>query len=484
MLDLRGSVIASSYIVAAVLFIFGLKQLSSPSTARSGNRLAAIGMVIALAATLLDRQIVSFWTIAIGTLIGAVMGVYFGRTVQMTAMPQMVALFNGMGGATAALVSVAEFLRLTRIGESIGAGEATSIVLGTAIGAVSFTGSIIAFGKLQEILPGKPLQFPLQRLVNGLILLAVIVLGVIVVSSTSGMFAFSLADQSSLSALATASGALWILFGAALLLGAMFVLPIGGGDMPVVISTLNSLTGLAAALTGFVLHNQMLVVAGVLVGASGTLLTLLMSTAMNRSVGNVLFGAFGAGSSVAGAQATAVGRSVRQTTPEDTAIALAYARNVVVVPGYGLAVAEAQHTVRELATDLEGRGVDVKYAIHPVAGRMPGHMNVLLAEANVPYDQLLEMDQGNGQFPQTDVVLVGGAYDVVNPAARDDPSSPIYGMPILDVDRARNIIVLKRSMGHGFAGIDNALFYHEKTRMLFGDARQSLTQIGQALKAA
>ena len=457
--------IAVSYIVAAVLFIFGLKELSSPSTARAGNRLAAIGMAIALAATLLDRQIVSFWTIAIGTAIGAAMGIYFGRTVQMTAMPQMVALFNGMGGATAALVSVAEYLRLSRLGEPIGVGESTSIVLGTAIGAISFTGSIIAFGKLQEILPGKPLQFPLQRVVNGLILLAVVVLGAMVVFGSG-------------------TSTLWMLFAAALLLGAMFVLPIGGGDMPVVISILNSLTGLAAALTGFVLHNQMLVVAGVLVGASGTLLTLLMSTAMNRSVGNVLFGAFGAASSDPSSLASAVVRTVRQTTPEDTAIALAYARNVVVVPGYGLAVAEAQHTVRELATDLEKRGVNVKYAIHPVAGRMPGHMNVLLAEANVPYDQLLEMDQVNGQFPQTDVVLVVGANDVVNPAARDDPASPIYGMPILDVDRARNIIVLKRSMGHGFAGIDNALFYDEKTRMLFGDARQSLTQIGQALKTA
>ena len=465
MLDLRASVIAVSYIVASVLFIFGLKQLSSPATARSGNRLAAIGMALALAATLIDRQIISFWTIAIGTLIGAAMGIYFGRTVQMTAMPQMVALFNGMGGATAALVSVAEYLRLAGHGEVIGVGEATSIVLGTAIGAISFTGSIIAFGKLQEILPGKPLQFPLQRVVNGLVMLAVIVLAVMVVTGAP-------------------TSTMWLLFAAALLLGAMFVLPIGGGDMPVVISILNSLTGLAAALTGFVLHNQMLVVAGVLVGASGTLLTLLMSTAMNRSVANVLFGAFGAGGSDAGAQATAVARTVRQTTPEDTAIALAYARNVVVVPGYGLAVAEAQHTVRELATDLEKRGVNVKYAIHPVAGRMPGHMNVLLAEANVPYDQLLEMEQVNGQFPQTDVVLVVGANDVVNPAARDDPSSPIYGMPILDVDRAQNIIVLKRSMGHGFAGIDNALFYHEKTRMLFGDARKSLTEIEQALKTA
>jgi len=465
MLELRASVIAISYIVAAVLFIFGLKRLSSPATARSGNRIAAIGMALALGVTLLDRQIVSFWTIAIGTLIGAVMGVYFARTVQMTAMPQMVALFNGMGGATAALVSVAEFLRLSRLGERIGVGESTSIVLGTVIGAISFTGSIIAFGKLQEILPGRPLQFPLQRVINALILLAVVALGVFVVAGGG-------------------SPALWALFAVALVLGAMFVLPIGGGDMPVVISILNSLTGLAAALTGFVLHNQMLVVAGVLVGASGTLLTLLMSTAMNRSVGNVLFGAFGATSSDPAAASAAVGRTVRQTTPEDTAIALAYARSVVIVPGYGLAVAEAQHTVRELATDLEKRGVDVKYAIHPVAGRMPGHMNVLLAEANVPYDQLLEMDQVNGEFPQTDVVLVVGANDVVNPAARDDPTSPIYGMPILDVDRARNIIVLKRSMGHGFAGIDNALFYHEKTRMLFGDARQSLTQVGQALKTA
>src|SRR5437763_5290025 len=298
MLVVRGSVIAVSYIVAAILFIFGLKQLSSPSTARAGNRLAAIGMAIALGATLLDRQIVSFWIIAIGTLIGAAIGVYFGRTVQMTAMPQMVALFNGMGGATAALVSVAEFLRLTRIGDLIGVGESTSIVLGTAIGAISFTGSLIAFGKLQEILPGRPLQFPMQRLINALILLAVLVLGAMVVVRRG-------------------SPTLWTLFAVALLLGAMFVLPIGGGDMPVVISILNSLTGLAAALTGFVLHNQMLVVAGVLVGASGTLLTLLMSTAMNRSVWNVLFGAFGATSGDAGASATAAGDTLPPPTPAD-----------------------------------------------------------------------------------------------------------------------------------------------------------------------
>ncbi len=466
MLDLRESVIAATYVVAAVLFIFGLKRLSSPATARSGNRLAAAGMALALAVTLLDRQILSFWTIALGMLIGAGIGTYFARTVQMTAMPQMVALFNGMGGATAALVSVAEYLRLVRVGTATGAGEETSIVLGTVIGAVSFTGSLIAFGKLQEILPGKPLQFPLQRVTNAVLLLALAGLGFMVVVGTSEPVA------------------LWLVLGAALLLGGLFVLPIGGGDMPVVISILNSLTGLAAALTGFVLHNQMLVVAGVLVGASGTLLTLLMSNAMNRSVANVLFGAFGATPDGGAAATDTVQRSIRQTTAEDTAIALAYARSVVVVPGYGLAVAEAQHTVRELATDLEKRGVDVKYAIHPVAGRMPGHMNVLLAEANVPYDQLLEMDQVNGEFAQTDVVLVVGANDVVNPAARDDPASPIYGMPILDVDKARIIIVLKRSMGHGFAGIENALFHHEKTRMLFGDARQSLVQIGQALKTA
>ena len=466
MLDVRESIIAVAYIISAVLFIFGLKRLSSPATARSGNQLAAFGMVLALAVTLLDRQIISFWTIGIGTLLGAAIGTYFARTVQMTAMPQMVALFNGMGGATAALVSVAEFIRLISTGEAVGRGETTSIVLGTIIGAISFTGSLIAFGKLQEILPGKPIQFPLQRLFNGLLLLAIIALGVAIVIGT------------------TATTGLWGLFALALALGVMFVLPIGGGDMPVVISILNSLTGLAAALTGLVLHNQMLVVAGVLVGASGTLLTLLMSTAMNRSVANVLFGAFGATPATDAATATMGQRSIRQTTSDDTAIALAYARSVVIVPGYGLAVAEAQHTVRELATDLEKRGVNVKYAIHPVAGRMPGHMNVLLAEANVPYDQLLEMDQVNGEFAQTDVVLVVGANDVVNPAARDDPSSPIYGMPILDVDKARNIIVLKRSMGHGFAGIDNALFYDDKTRMLFGDARKSLTQVAEALKTA
>ncbi|HEX6533178.1 MAG TPA: NAD(P)(+) transhydrogenase (Re/Si-specific) subunit beta [Gemmatimonadaceae bacterium] len=465
MLGPRESIIAVAYIVASVLFIFGLKRLSSPATARSGNQLAAVGMAIALGVTLLDRQIISFWELGLGIAIGAAVGIYFARTVQMTAMPQMVALFNGMGGATAALVSLAEYLRLASEA-SVGAGESASVVAGTAIGAISFTGSLIAFGKLQELLSGKPFQFPLQRVLNALVALAIVALGVMLTMGNGG------------------TGTLWWVFGLSLLLGVLLILPIGGGDMPVVISTLNSLTGMAAALTGFVLHNQMLVVAGVLVGASGSLLTILMGKAMNRSLANVMFGAFGAGDGAATGAAGGVPRTVRQTTAEDTAIALAYARNVVIVPGYGLAVAEAQHTVRELSQELEKRGVNVKFAIHPVAGRMPGHMNVLLAEANIPYDQLLEMEQVNGDFDHTDVVLVVGANDVVNPAAREDPSSPIYGMPILDVDKARNVIVLKRSMGHGFAGIDNALFYRDRTRMLFGDAKKSLQGLVEALKAA
>jgi NAD(P) transhydrogenase subunit beta len=382
----------------------------------------------------------------------------------MTAMPQLGGLLNGRGGGTAALVSLAEYMRLAREAPPVGPGESHSVALGTAIGAVSFTGSIIAFAKLQELLSGKPHQFPLQRLVNLVLTIAIALLAVLLITGAGGM------------------PALWGVFIVALALGALLVLPIGGGDMPVVISTLNALTGMAAAFTGFVLHNQMLVVAGILVGASGTLLTILMGRAMNRSLANVMFGAFGATGTAGAATAGGIPRTVRQTTAEDTAIALAYARNVVIVPGYGLAVAEGQHAVRELSQELERRGVDVKFAIHPVAGRMPGHMNVLLAEANIPYDQLLEMEQVNGNFGNTDVVLVVGANDVVNPAAREDPTSPIYGMPILDVDKARNVIVLKRSMGHGFAGIDNALFYRDRTRMLFGDAKRSLTDLVEALK--
>lgn len=459
------SIIEITYLVAAVLLIVGLKRLSSPATARSGNRLAAVGVLLALLVTLLGQGVVSYVGIIVGVVIGGGIGIFAGRKVQMTAMPQMVGLLNGLGGGTAALVSLAEYMRLARDAPPVGPGESLSVALGTAIGAVSFTGSIIAFAKLQELLSGKPQQFPMQRLVNLVLAVAIALLAVLLISGTGGM------------------PALWAILVVALALGTLLVLPIGGGDMPVVISTLNALTGMAAAFTGFVLHNQMLVVAGILVGASGTLLTILMGRAMNRSLANVLFGAFGATGGAAAAAEGGIPRTVRQTTAEDTAIALAYARSVVVVPGYGLAVAEGQHAVRELSQELEKRGVDVKFAIHPVAGRMPGHMNVLLAEANIPYDQLLEMEQVNGNFGNTDVVLVVGANDVVNPAAREDPASPIYGMPILDVDKARNVIVLKRSMGHGFAGIDNALFYRDRTRMLFGDAKRSLTDLVESLKA-
>jgi NAD(P) transhydrogenase subunit beta len=458
------SIIEATYLVAAVLLIIGLKRLSSPATARSGNRLAAVGVLLALLVTLLDKGVVSYGGIIIGVIIGGGLGIIAGRKVQMTAMPQMVGLLNGLGGGTAALVSLAEYMRLARDAPPVGPGESLSVALGTAIGAVSFTGSIIAFAKLQELLSGKPHQFPMQRIVNLILAIAMAALALLLITGTGGM------------------PALWGILIVALALGALLVLPIGGGDMPVVISTLNALTGMAAAFTGFVLHNQMLVVAGILVGASGTLLTILMGRAMNRSLANVMFGAFGATGTTDAAAAGGIPRTVRQTTAEDTAIALAYARNVVVVPGYGLAVAEGQHAVRELSQELERRGVDVKFAIHPVAGRMPGHMNVLLAEANIPYDQLLEMEQVNGNFGNTDVVLVVGANDVVNPAEREDPTSPIYGMPILDVDKARNVIVLKRSMGHGFAGIDNALFYRDRTRMLFGDAKRSLTDLVEALK--
>jgi len=464
MLDTRASIIAITYIVASVLLILGLRRLSSPATARSGNLLAGIGVFMALAITLLDRHIVSYWEIALGVAIGGAIGIVSARKVQMTAMPQMVGLLNGLGGGTAALVSVSEYLRLSQSAH-VGAGEGASVVLGTTIGAVSFMGSVVAFAKLQELMSGKPFQFPLQRVVNALLLLAIIVLGLMVVAGPG------------------TTTMVWIIFAIALVLGTLLVLPIGGGDMPVVISTLNALTGCAAAFTGLVLHNQMLVVAGILVGASGSLLTMLMGRAMNRSLGNVMFGAFGAGDTAAAVVAGGVPKTVRQTTAEDTAIALAYARKVIIVPGYGLAVAEGQHAVRELAQELERRGVDVKFAIHPVAGRMPGHMNVLLAEANIPYDQLVEMEQVNGDFDSTDVALVVGANDVVNPAAREDPASPIYGMPILDVDKARNVVVLKRSMGHGFAGIDNALFYRDRTRMLFGDAKKSLSALAEALKS-
>lgn len=463
----RDAAIDISYIVAAVLFIIGLKRLSHPSTARQGNWLAALGMAVAIIATLFIEGLHNHLWIIIGLVIGAAASVYPSRVVKMTAMPQMVAIFNGMGGATAALVAIVEFQHK----ELIPTGESISIVLGVIIGSISFTGSAIAFAKLQELMSGRPITYPSQQVINAVIAVAVVVLAVVTVLLGDAGLARVL---------------IVLLFAAALVLGVLLVLPIGGADMPVVIAILNSLTGVAAALTGFIMNNQAMVVAGALVGASGSLLTYLMAKAMNRSVTNVLFGAFGAVTTTAGGPSGAEGEALpmREATPDDAAVPLAYAERVIIVPGYGLAVAQAQHIVRELAEVLEERGVDVKYAIHPVAGRMPGHMNVLLAEANVPYEDLREMDEINDDFAAADVAIVVGANDVTNPAARTDPSSPIYGMPILNVDQAKSILVLKRGRGAGFAGIENELFTNPKTSMLFGDARESLTELVAAVKEA
>ena len=462
---MRANPIDIAYLVTGVLFILGLKYLSSPKSARTGNRLAAVGMVIAIVATLLDRHIVSFTVIAIGVVVGAAIGIAAAQAVKMTAMPQMVALFNGAGGAAAALVASADFLGLAAHGPHLPADQSVAIMLSTLIGSVSFAGSIVAFMKLQELLTGRPLTFGGQHLVNGLVLLIAVAGAVAVVGGMASLPIFLIAA------------------GSALLLGVLFVLPIGGADMPVIISLLNACTGIAASMTGFVLENNVLIISGALVGASGTLLTVLMGRAMNRPLTNVLFGAFGAkGGTVAAAGATAKG-NVRAASVDDVAVMLAYAHQVIVVPGYGMAVAQAQHAVRDLATQLEEKGVTVKYAIHPVAGRMPGHMNVLLAEANVPYPSLYDMDDINPEFPRTDVALVIGANDVTNPAARNDKSSPIYGMPILDVDKAQHIVVLKRSMRSGFAGIDNPLYEDPNCVMLFGDARDSVEKLIAGVKA-
>ncbi|MFN8590942.1 MAG: NAD(P)(+) transhydrogenase (Re/Si-specific) subunit beta [Thermomicrobiales bacterium] len=465
-LDNRVVLINIAYLIAAICFIIGLKLLSSPASARRGNQIAAAGMAVALIATLFMPGLQNLPLILVGLLIGGVASAYVARIVKMTSMPQMVAIFNGMGGATAALVSLVEFQHRS----SIGRGEIISIVLGLIIGSISFAGSMIAFGKLQELKSPFLRPSPVLRKFNPLVGVGVLVIGLIII----------LLGQSAFSSLLIV-----ILLLAALALGAMMVQPIGGADMPVVIAVLNSMTGVAAALTGFVLNNQALIIAGILVGASGSFLTLLMAKAMNRSVANVLFGSWGAAAvSGGGAAGAAPEMPMREATPDDAAIPLAYAEKVVIVPGYGLAVAQAQHVVRELAETLQERGVDVKYAIHPVAGRMPGHMNVLLAEANVPYDDLFEMDQINDDFANTDVAIVVGANDVTNPAARDDPSSPIYGMPILNVDQAKQIYVLKRGRGAGFAGIENMLFYNPKTSMLLGDAKDSLTKLVGAVKEA
>ncbi len=455
------------YLLAAVLFIIGLKRLASPATARGGNTLAAVGMLLAIVATLFDRQIITFEWIIAGVIVGSAIGVILARTVKMTAMPQMVGLLNGFGGGASAFVASAELLTPGGVGANGDIYAGITIALSILVGAVTFWGSLVAFGKLQEIVTGRAVTYPFQKTLNALLLLAIIASGVWMVVVPHNMPAFIL------------------LLVLSSLLGILSVMPIGGADMPVVIALLNSYSGIAAALTGFVISNHGLIISGALVGASGIILSEIMCRAMNRSLANVLFGAFGSGGEGAAGPAGAVGdKTVRSVTAEDAAMMMAYARLVIIVPGYGLAVAQAQHEVRELANEIEKRGGEVKYAIHPVAGRMPGHMNVLLAEANVPYDKLYDMDQINPEFERADVALVIGANDVVNPAARNDPSSPLYGMPILDVDHAHHAIVMKRSMRPGFAGVDNQLFYEPKTSMLFGDAKDSLKKLITEVKNA
>ena len=468
MIDFNTIVAPLLDLVAIACFIFGLHLLNAPPSARQGNRLAAVGMFIALAIVLVQTLGVGWWAIAIGTVIGGSIGVIAAVRVKMTAMPQMVALYNGAGGGAAALIGAVEFANFINTGgTAFNPVISVSLVLSMIIGAISFAGSIIAFLKLQELMTGRPITYPGQQVVNGLILLAIVGLG--------GWF---IATGGQVPVVAFLG-----LFAAALILGVLFVLPIGGADMPVVISLLNSFTGLAVAITGFEIDSVLLIICGALVGASGTILTVDMSKAMNRSLTNVLFGAFGSGGGSEPAGGASGGpQNVRSVNADDVAVMLAYASKVMIVPGYGMAVAQAQHSVKALADQLEKRGVKVLYAIHPVAGRMPGHMNVLLAEANVPYEALLDLDEANAEFPTTDVALVIGANDVTNPAARNVKTSPIYGMPILDVDRAANVIVLKRSMRSGFAGIENPLYELPNTAMLFGDAKASVDALTAAVK--
>ncbi len=453
------------YLVAAALLILGLKRLSSPATARSGNLLASLGMLIAVVVTLLDRDIVRYELILVGIALGALIGAVLAQTIRMTAMPQMVAIFNGLGGGASALIAVSEFVRLTRDGGAISTDLSLTIALGTLIGLVTLSGSVVAFGKLQDLIASRPVTFPLQRSLSLVLFLGLLAMVVYLVAFSASMEVYI------------------ALGGVSLLLGVLLVVRIGGADMPVVISLLNSYSGVAAAAAGFVLDNLMLIIGGSFVGAAGLILTQIMTKAMNRSLANVVFGAFGAMAGAGGVQTGDDDRAVRDVTAEDAAVLLAYSRSVIFVPGYGLAVAQAQHQVRELADLLEARGVTVRYAIHPVAGRMPGHMNVLLAEANVSYDKLYDLDEINDEFQRADVAVVIGANDVVNPAARSVQDSPIYGMPILNADRAQHVLVLKRSMNPGFAGIENDLFYTENTRMLFGDARASVARLVEEVKA-
>jgi NAD(P) transhydrogenase subunit beta len=448
------------YLAAGVLFILGLRGLGSPRTARRGNLLAALGMLLAIVVTvadIIDEPGVVWWTIIAGLIVGGGIGAYLALRVQMTAMPQLVAAFNGFGGGASALVAAAEVVATDGV---FSTETAVTVALSIGIGVVTFSGSFVAYAKLQGLITGRPVGLPGGPWFNAA--LAAIAVGV-------GIWAVSSGDPI----------AYWVLAGVTFILGITAVIAIGGADMPVVISLLNSLSGVAAAMAGFVINNQALIIGGALVGAAGLILTIQMSEAMNRSLAHVLFAGFG---TEGGPAIDAGDKPVNRASADDVAISLAYAQTVMVVPGYGLAVAQAQHAVRELANALEARGITVEYAIHPVAGRMPGHMNVLLAEADVPYDLLLDLDHSNPKLPNTDVVLVVGANDVVNPSARDDASSPIYGMPILEVDTARTAVVVKRSLSPGFAGIDNPLFYEESTMMLFSDAKTGLEAVLAALE--
>jgi NAD(P) transhydrogenase subunit beta len=448
--------IQAAYLAASVLFILGLKGLSSPATARTGMLLAELGMLLAVVGTLLHHQIVRFEWIVVGLTVGSAIGAAMAIFVPMTAMPQRIAISHMFGALAATLVGIAEYqLNAT----TLDATKMSALGFEVLFGSLTITGSFMAFGKLQGLVPGRPITFRLQNAFN-----------VSLFALTVGIFLYLIVFP-------WRAELFYIMLALGLVIGVLLVLPIGGADMPVVVSLLNSYAGLASAATGFVIGNNVLIVAGALDGASGFLLSILMSRAMNRSFANILFGAFGTESTSALAPTGAAAETVRTASADDVAVQLAYARSVIIVPGYGLAVAQAQHQVQELAEAIEKRGVDVKYAIHPVAGRMPGHMNVLLAEANVPYDKLYEMERINPEFASADVALVVGANDVVNPAARDEQSSPIYGMPILNADQARSIVVLKRSMNPGFSGIDNKLFLNPKTTLLFGDAKRSLSDL-------
>lgn len=464
MTDFLPTAIQVVYLVAASLFIVGLKNLGSPATARKGNTLASVGMLLAVVVTLLDRSVLNYQLILLGLAIGSGIGAVAAYKVAMTDMPQMVGLLNGLGGAASALVAVGEFWRLRGTGD-IPVDAIITMILGVLIGGVTLTGSLMAFAKLQGLISGSPITFPFQQGLNALLLIGFLIgSGYLFVAPENSIIFLGLVSVS-------------------LLLGVLVVLPIGGADMPVVISLLNSLSGIAASAAGFVVMNNMLIIAGALVGASGLILTQIMCKGMNRTLSSVLFSAFGSTNLTGGGpNVTATDKAVRTLDAEEGAMMLGYARSVVIVPGYGMAVAQAQHTIRELADQLERLGVDVKYAIHPVAGRMPGHMNVLLAEANVPYPQLYDMDDVNPEFERTDVALVVGANDVVNPAARHDTTSPVYGMPILEVDKAHNTIVIKRSLNPGFAGIDNELFYKDKTVMMFGGARDVVAKLVAEVK--